>query len=77
MLTVNRPTALGLSILLHASLLLAGLIAWPWAAHREQIHVTPVTLMTAAEIAPLRAAEEADAPQEAQVEKPEIAPAKE
>jgi outer membrane biosynthesis protein TonB len=76
MATVNRPTALFLSVLLHASLMTAGLLVWPFA-HREQLHVTPVTLMTAAEAAPLRAAEEAPAPQEAQVEKPEPAPAKE
>lgn len=76
MQTVNRPTALGLSILLHGGLLLAGFIAWPFAAQRPPVHITPVTLMTAAEIAPLREAEEAPEPQQAQVEKPEPAPAK-
>ena len=73
MVTVNRPTALGLSAVLHAALLCAGLIAWPWVRHNPPIHVTPITLMKAADIQPLRAAEQAPEPQEAKVETPEPA----
>ena len=76
MATVNRPTALVLSVLLHAGLLTAGFLVWPFS-QKNPIHITPVTLMTAAEAAPLRAAEEAPEPQEAQVETPQPAPARE
>ena len=73
MLTVNRPTAFGLSAVLHVSLLCVGLFAWPFMASQQPVHVTPVTLLTSTRNEPLRAAEEAPAPQEAQVVTPEPA----
>jgi hypothetical protein len=60
---------------LHLIVLLAGVIAWPWATPTKIMTVTPVTLVTRAEVTDLRAAEAAPTVQEAAVDIPvETAP---
>jgi len=63
--------ALAASVLLHASVLAAGLIAWPWLSKPIRMgDVTTVTLVTSAEVANLRAAIKAPSPTEAATETP-------
>jgi outer membrane biosynthesis protein TonB len=59
------------SVLLHLTVLTAGLIAWPWLGKTRIVQVTPVTILTAKQIEKLSAAEQAPTPQEAQTEEPE------
>jgi outer membrane biosynthesis protein TonB len=61
---------LAISLLLHVTVLGAGLIAWPWLGKTKVVQVTPVTLLTAAQLQKLSAAAQADAPQEAKTEEP-------
>lgn len=59
----------------HLIVLFAGVIAWPWTAPSKIMTVTPVTLVTRAEVTDLRAAEAAPTVQEAAVDAPvETAP---
>lgn len=63
------------SALLHAGLLAAGMVSWPWARRIEQVQVTPVTLLTTEELARLTAAAQSPTPEPAEVEDPlETAP---
>lgn len=71
----DRVPAYAASAGLHLIVLLAGVIAWPWTAPTKIMAVTPVTLVTRAEVTDLRAADKADAVQEAAIEAPsETAP---
>jgi len=71
----DRYPAYAASAGLHLIVLLAGVIAWPWMAPTKIMTVTPVTLVTRAEVTDLRAAEKAEAVQEAAIETPvETAP---
>ena len=61
--------ALAASVLLHAAVLAAGLIAWPWLSKPIRMgDVTTVTLITSADVANLREAEQAPTPQTAATE---------
>jgi outer membrane biosynthesis protein TonB len=62
---------LAMSLLLHATVLGAGLIAWPWLGKTRIVQVTPVTLLTSAQIEKLSAAEASPTPQQAQEPEPE------
>jgi periplasmic protein TonB len=75
-LAPSRPyPAYVASAALHLFVLLAGVIAWPWMAPSKIMTVTPVTLVTRADVTDLRAAEAAPTVQEAAVETPvETAP---
>lgn len=71
----DRYPAYAASAGLHLIVLLAGVIAWPWMAPTKIMAVTPVTLVTRAEVTDLRAAEKAETVQEAAIETPvEAAP---
>ncbi len=71
----DRYPAYAASAGLHLIVLLAGVFAWPWAAPTKIMAVTPVTLVTRAEVTDLRAAEMAETVQEAAIEVPsETAP---
>jgi len=71
----DRYPAYAASAGLHLIVLLAGVIAWPWMAPTKIMAVTPVTLVTRAEVTDLRAAEKAETVQEAAIETPvETAP---
>ena len=71
----DRYPAYAASAGLHLIVLLAGVIAWPWMAPTKIMTVTPVTLVSRAEVTDLRAAEKAETVQEAAVETPvETAP---
>ncbi|MCX8498801.1 MAG: hypothetical protein ORN25_05495, partial [Caulobacteraceae bacterium] len=71
----DRYPAYAASAGLHLIVLLAGVIAWPWMAPTEIMTVTPVTLVTRAEVTDLRAAEKAETVQDAAIEAPvETAP---
>lgn len=71
----DRYPAYAASAGLHLIVLLAGVIAWPWMAPTKIMTVTPVTLVTRAEVTDLRAAEKAETVQEAAIETPvETAP---
>lgn len=71
----DRYPAYAASAGLHLIVLLAGVIAWPWMAPIKIMTVTPVTLVTQAEVTDLRAAEKAETVQEAAIEAPvETAP---
>jgi outer membrane biosynthesis protein TonB len=71
----DRYPAYAASAGLHLILLLAGVIAWPWMAPTKIMTVTPVTLVSRAEVTDLRAAEKAETVQEAAIETPvETAP---
>jgi outer membrane biosynthesis protein TonB len=70
----NRMPALFASLLLHAGVIAAGLIVWPWARHIVPVEVTPVTLLTSADLARLTAAQQSDTAQTAQVEEPAEVP---
>jgi len=52
----NRSPAMLASLLLHAGLIGATLVVWPWARQITPVQVTPVTLMTSADLARLTAA---------------------
>ena len=56
----DRYPAYAASAGLHLIVLLAGVIAWPWMAPTKIMTVTPVTLVTRAEVTDLRAAEKAE-----------------
>lgn len=63
--------ALAASIALHASVLIAGLIAWPWLNPPAKLpQVVPVTLVTADDQASMRSAEAAPTPTPAATETP-------
>ena len=63
--------ALAASVLLHGLVLAAGLIAWPWLSKPIRMgDVTTVTLMTSADVANLRAAEQGVTPTDAATETP-------
>jgi protein TonB len=69
--TADRYPALAASAALHAAVLLAGLIAWPWL--NKPIHigsVVPVTLITSPAASNMRPAVEAPTPAPAAVEAP-------
>ena len=66
----DRYPAYAASAGLHLIVLLAGVIAWPWMAPTKIMAVTPVTLVTRAEVTDLRAAEKAETVQEAALETP-------
>ncbi len=66
----DRYPAYAASAGLHLIVLLAGVIAWPWMASTKIMAVTPVTLVTRAEVTDLRAAEKAETVQEAAIETP-------
>ncbi len=66
----DRYPAYAASAGLHLIVLLAGVIAWPWMAPTKIMAVTPVTLVTRAEVTDLRAAEKAETVQEAAIETP-------
>ncbi|MBQ1542940.1 MAG: energy transducer TonB [Caulobacteraceae bacterium] len=68
--TTDRYPALAASALLHAAVLVAGMVAFHFRQPLKVQQVTPVTLLTSAQIANLRAAVEAQTPQEAQTETP-------
>ena len=71
----DRYPAYAASAGLHLIVLLAGVIAWPWMAPTKIMTVTPVTLVSRAEVTDLRAAEKAETVQEAAIETPvETAP---
>lgn len=71
----DRYPAYAASAGLHLIVLLAGVIAWPWMAPTKIMTVTPVTLVSRAEVTDLRAAEKAETVQEATIETPvETAP---
>ena len=71
----DRYPAYAASAGLHLIVLLAGVIAWPWMAPTKIMTVTPVTLVSLAEVTDLRAAEKAETVQEAAIETPvETAP---
>ncbi|MEY4250882.1 MAG: hypothetical protein RJA87_2515 [Pseudomonadota bacterium] len=71
----DRYPAYAASAGLHLIVLLAGVIAWPWMAPTKIMTVTPVTLVTRAEVTDLRAADKAETVQEAAIETPvETAP---
>lgn len=71
----DRYPAYAASAGLHLIVLLAGVIAWPWMAPTKIMTVTPVTLVTRAEVTDLRAAEKAETVQEAAIDAPvETAP---
>lgn len=71
----DRYPAYAASAGLHLIVLLAGVIAWPWMTPTKIMTVTPVTLVTRAEVTDLRAAEKAETVQEAAIEAPvETAP---
>lgn len=71
----DRYPAYAASAGLHLIVLLAGVIAWPWMAPTKIMAVTPVTLVTRAEVTDLRAAEKAETVQEAAIDAPvETAP---
>lgn len=70
---INRPQALALSTVLHVLVFGAGMLSWSWFGKSTPIEVTPVTLMTAAEVAKLMAAEESPTPERASTETPEPA----
>ncbi len=71
----DRYPAYAASAGLHLIVLLAGVIAWPWMAPTKIMTVTPVTLVSRAEVTDLRAAEKAETVQEAAIETPvEAAP---
>ena len=71
----DRYPAYAASAGLHLIVLLAGVIAWPWMAPTKIMTVTPVTLVSRAEVTDLRAAEKAETVQEAAIESPvETAP---
>lgn len=67
---VNRSSAFLVSVLLHAAVIGASLVAWPWSRDIKPAEVTPVTLLTAADIARLSAAEQSDVPETAQDPEP-------
>lgn len=72
---VNRPTAIGLSVVLHLAVLCAGLIVWPWAARGPVVTVTPVTLLSSVDAQAAASSGQSPTPQEAQTETPEeVAP---
>lgn len=66
----DRYPAYAASAGLHLIVLLAGVIAWPWMTPTKIMTVTPVTLVTRAEVTDLRAAEKAETVQEAAIEAP-------
>lgn len=71
----DRYPAYAASAGLHLIVLMAGVIAWPWMAPTKIMTVTPVTLVSRAEVTDLRAAEKAETVQEAAIETPvETAP---
>lgn len=67
---VNRSSALVVSVLLHAAVIGASLVAWPWSKEIKPVEVTPVTLLTAQDIARLSAAEQSDVPETARDPEP-------
>jgi len=64
---------LAISLLLHVTVLTAGMIAWPWLGKTKVVQVTPVTLLTAQQLEKLTAAEQSPTPQEAKTEEPDLA----
>lgn len=68
---VNRTPALVVSVLLHAAIIGASLVAWPWKKEIKPLAVTPVTLLTSEELAELTAAEQSDVPAPAQTPQPD------
>ena len=53
---VNRAPALVVSVLFHVLVIGASLVAWPWKKEVKPLAVTPVTILTSAELAALTAA---------------------
>ena len=66
----NFASVFILSALLHVVVLGASLVHWPWLRPVIPVKVTPVTLLTTAQIAKLVAAAQSDTPQSAQAETP-------
>src|SRR4051794_2797526 len=66
----NFASVLVLSALLHVIVLGASLVHWPWLHRIVPVKVTPVTLLTTAQIMKMAAAVESDTPQSAQAETP-------
>jgi outer membrane biosynthesis protein TonB len=70
----DRRPALAASAALHAAVLAAGLIAWPWLSKPMRMgEVVPVTLVTSAEPSNIRPALQAPTPTPAAAEAPEPA----
>ena len=69
---VNRTPAIVVSILLHAAIIGASLVAWPWKKEIKPLAVTPVTLLTSDQLAALSAAEQSDEPTPARRSVPSI-----
>lgn len=71
----DRAPAFVASFALHAAILLAGIIAWPWL--NKPMHlgsVVPVTLISATDAGEMKPAFESPTPTPAQVEQPSPAP---
>lgn len=68
---VNRAPALVVSVLFHVLVIGASLVAWPWKKEVKPLAVTPVTILTSAELAALTAAEQSDTPTPAQTPEPD------
>jgi protein TonB len=66
----NFASVLVLSALLHVIVLGASLVHWPWLRTVIPVQVTPVTLLTTAQIAKMAAAAQSDTPQSAQAKAP-------
>lgn len=63
-----------ISLLLHVTVLTAGMIAWPWLGKTRIVQVTPVTLLTAKQLEKLSAATQSETPQQAATPDPEPTP---
>ncbi len=63
--------ALTASALLHLCVIGAGFVAWPWIHKIVPVTVTPVTLLTSADLARLTAAQRSETPSPAQAPEPE------
>jgi protein TonB len=63
--------ALTASAVLHLVVIGAGFVAWPWIHKIVPVTVTPVTLLTSADLARLTAAQRSETPSPAQAPEPE------
>src|SRR5690349_13141172 len=70
---MDRRLALALSIVFHVAIFGAGMVSWRWFGRATPVEVTPVTLLTANEVAELMAAEESPTPEPAATDDPVIA----
>jgi outer membrane biosynthesis protein TonB len=70
----DRRSALLASAALHAAVLLAGLIAWPWNKPIRMGEVVPVTIVTSQTAANIKPAIESPTPTPAATQEPEPAP---